>query len=100
MTTSFNKLSPAELERLAILAEEASEVIKVVNKIIRHGWDSTHPDPTRYSGQNNRQRLENEIGDLQCILVRMMDDKDISLGEVFRHRDAKRKSAHLWMHHN
>jgi len=39
----FNNLNPAELERLAILAEEAAEVVQIANKIIRHGYASYHP---------------------------------------------------------
>ena len=40
----FNKLTPAEAERLAMLAEECGEVVQIVGKILRHGYDSQHPD--------------------------------------------------------
>lgn len=42
--THFNGLSPAEAERLAILAEECSEVVQKVCKTLRNGYESTHPD--------------------------------------------------------
>lgn len=35
---AFNGLSPAEVERLALLAEECGEVIQTVGKILRHGY--------------------------------------------------------------
>ena len=35
---NFNQLTPAETERLAILAEECGEVIQAVGKILRHGY--------------------------------------------------------------
>ena len=39
-TEHFNKLTEAEQERLVILAEECAEVIQVVAKIQRHGFNS------------------------------------------------------------
>lgn len=57
-----NKLTPAELERLAYLAEECGEVIQAVNKIIRHGYDSR--DPTNPSHKGNRFDLTREIVDV------------------------------------
>lgn len=53
-------LTKAEIERLAILAEEAGEVVQAVGKVLRHGWESTHPD----GGPTNREVLERELGDL------------------------------------
>ncbi len=44
MQDHFNRLTPAEAERLAMLAEEAAEVIQIVGKILRHGYASYHPD--------------------------------------------------------
>ena len=40
----FNRLSPAEDERLTVLAEECSEVIQAICKIQRHGYESFNPD--------------------------------------------------------
>ena len=60
MSKFQNDLTPAEVERLALLAEEAAEVIQVVGKIIRHGYESTHPN----GGKNNRELLEHELSDL------------------------------------
>jgi len=39
----FNGLSPAEAERLALLAEECGEVVQAVCKVLRHGYESTNP---------------------------------------------------------
>ena len=38
MIYPFNELSPAEVERLAILAEEMGEAIQVIGKVLRHGY--------------------------------------------------------------
>lgn len=52
----FNQLTPAEAERLALLAEECGEVIQAIGKILRHGYESRHPD----GGPTNREALERE----------------------------------------
>lgn len=68
MTTKhFNDLTPAEAERLAMLAEECGEVIQAVGKILRHGYESTHPD----GGPTNREALRREIVDLRVIAYMM-----------------------------
>ena len=36
---NFNRLSPAEYERLAILAEEMGEAQQALGKIMRHGGE-------------------------------------------------------------
>ena len=38
MSSHFNKLTPAQAERLAILIEECGEVIQAATKILRHGY--------------------------------------------------------------
>lgn len=64
----FNKLTPAEAERLAMLAEECGEVIQIVGKILRHGYDSYHPVNPRLT---NRDLLANELRDVNAILQAM-----------------------------
>lgn len=64
MTTTeepFNELTPAQVERLALLSEECAEVIQIVGKILRHGKNSCHPDDK--DGANpNAVLLAVEIG--------------------------------------
>lgn len=62
-----NKLTAAEIERLAILAEEASEVAQAAMKILRHGYSSCPPAGLR----NNREQLQEELFDLE-IAIRFM----------------------------
>lgn len=71
MDTHFNKLTPAEAERLAMLAEECGEVIQVIGKILRHGYDSYHPaDPQT----TNRQLLGRELTDLYAVASSLSRD--------------------------
>lgn len=79
----FNGLTPAEHERLAMLAEEAAEVVQIIGKILRHGYESKHPD--NMNGPTNRQMLENEIADFYAIAGVMEDLKDVTVeGEAVR----------------
>jgi len=70
----FSKVSPAELERLAMLAEEAGEIVQMVGKTLRHGYESFHPDNP---GITNRGLLENEIADLHAVQLIMEEKGDI-----------------------
>jgi len=86
----FNGLTPAEHERLAMLAEEAAEVVQIVGKILRHGYESKHPD--NMNGPTNRHMLENEIADFYAIAGVMEDLKDVTVeGEAVRQAIKKKR---------
>lgn len=75
MTEHFNRLTPAEAERLAMLAEEAGEIVQMVGKILRHGYSSYHPkDPNQ---KPNRELLRREIIDLLAVVRLMGENGDI-----------------------
>jgi NTP pyrophosphatase (non-canonical NTP hydrolase) len=78
----FNGLTPAELEGLAILAEECGEVVQRVGKILRHG-------KRKWDGTSNVERLESEVGDIQAIVEVLVDLGVVSAGELRQHRDEK-----------
>lgn len=73
---SFNRLTSAEAERLAILAEECGEVVQAIGKILRHGYASCHPDQNN-SDRDNRADLEKECGDVRCAISALCDAGDI-----------------------
>lgn len=93
--TAFNKLRPAEDERLTILSEECAEIIQAVAKIQRHGYDSFHPsDPEK---TDNRELLAREIGDFKCILARMLTNGEVnleSITEAWARKDGKNQYFH------
>lgn len=70
-TGHFNQLTPAEAERLAMLAVECGEIIQIVGKTLRHGYGSYHPDRPEIT---NRTLLERELTDLRAVLSLMADD--------------------------
>jgi hypothetical protein len=97
MTEHFNQLSEAEVERLAILVEECSEVQKVACKILRHGYDSHNPD--KPEAEPNRAALAREIGDLMHAVNRMLDARDVDGIAVAQHSRRKAEQIATWLHH-
>lgn len=92
---SFNKLKPSEAERLALLAEEMGEAIQVIGKILRHGFDSVHPN----GGPNNRTLLEKELGDVRHAMIRMCEAGDLDKDSIHAAAEAKRESVEQYLHH-
>lgn len=97
MTEHFNALTPAEAERLAMLAEELGESVKAIGKILRHGYDMTNPDSDRKI--SNRGRLEEELGDVQCIIGLMCAAGDLVDYDISILANNKRAKLKQWSHH-
>lgn len=95
--THFNQLSPAELERLALLAEECGEVVQAVGKILRHGYASTNPFYPDL--QTNRQNLVKEIGDMMVAVDFMLKSGDISEADVNDRMRVKHHKVWDYLHH-
>ena len=71
-------LSNAERERLALLLEECGEVQQIIGKILRHGYESTHPN----GGPTNRRLLESELGDFKAALLLASHNGDVGPNEI------------------
>lgn len=96
MIEHFNKLSPAEAERLACLVEEAGEVLHAIGKIQRHGWESHNPHSPILS---NRQALMHEIADFVEIVDRMCVGGELSDAELDNLVDRRHKVTTRYFHH-
>jgi NTP pyrophosphatase (non-canonical NTP hydrolase) len=88
-------LSPAELERLALLMEEMGEAHQAIGKILRHGYESRHPD----GGPTNREMLEKELGHVSTSLSLMISAQDVDVLAIARHNDEKHKNVKKYLHH-
>lgn len=97
MNSNFNELTNAETERLAILAEECSEVIQIIGKILRHGYYSTHPDDEE--GPDNLEMLEKELGHVMAI-QKLMTIEELNIASIRSHCRRKIKSVQKYLHHN
>lgn len=98
MNAPFNKLTPAEAERLALVAEECAEIIQIVGKILRHGYESSNPDAPDKG--NNREMLAREIGDLDAVVDLMIVTDDLSQGELIDAKAEKSARMRRYLHHN
>jgi hypothetical protein len=78
------ELTNAEIERLSLLAEEASEVVKACMKILRHGYENSYDN-----GQTNRAALEEELGHEYYARILMLEAGDIDIDKIIQSRRAK-----------
>jgi NTP pyrophosphatase (non-canonical NTP hydrolase) len=93
----FNGLTPAEHERLAILAEELGEAAQAIGKILRHGYESYHPShPERGS---NRHQLELELGDVSFAISLLTRTGDVSFERINERAFEKAESIKSYLHH-
>ena len=83
-------LTPAQLERYAILAEELGEVQQRVGKILRHG--------TVTELHNNRVGLEHELGDLQWAIGLLVRYDDVWQSSIDRFAQEKPAKAQPHLH--
>lgn len=91
-------MTVAELERLAILVEEAAEVQQIAMKIIRHGYSSFNPfDDTK---TQNRELLEKELGDLVFALGLLMASGDVSEEKIQEFKWKKKETIGKYLHYN
>ena len=89
-------MTEAERERLAMLAEECAEVIQMVGKILRHGYDSYHPNDPH---ETNRFRLQEELLDISAVLGKMNDRGDITFQATEKEVNERWKRKLRWTHH-
>lgn len=94
MDSHFNNLTPAEAERVAMLLEEAGEIVQACGKILRHGFESYHPDDPRTT---NRMLLSREIGDILAVIDLMDGDLDATVCDFDAAIDRKLRYTHHQM---
>lgn len=95
MDAHFNQLTPAEAERLALLLEELGEAQQAIGKILRHGYESTHPS----GGVENRTSLTKELADVFVATRLMFDAGDLSRSRVAAYEEMKTESVQKYLHH-
>lgn len=91
-------LSDAERERLAVLMEECAEVQQIIGKILRHGYDSKHPNRMRPQDPDNREMLAEEIGHVDAAIKLMVSNRDVSLDGIKTYRRQKEARIGRYLH--
>ena len=79
-------------EVMAILQEEAAEVIQAVSKCYRFGLDHYKPGKPK----TNRQHLEEEIGDLLAMIDILQKMDEVSFNNIEAARLAKIDKLKQW----
>lgn len=93
-------LTPAQVERLGLLAEEAAEVIHVIGKILRHGfeaYDPTHPDIE--NAPTNQVLLGYELGDMEYAIQLLTQARELSLLDIEEGRLRATRKKPQYLHH-
>jgi NTP pyrophosphatase (non-canonical NTP hydrolase) len=93
--SAFNELTPAEAERLALLLEELGEAQQAIGKVLRHGYESTHPD----GGPTNREMLEDELGHVYFAAALLCESGDLEATGIFRSQSVKEEDVKQYLHH-
>ena len=77
-------------EIFCIAQEECAEVTQAISKIFRFGFEGS------YNGHTNKERLEEETGDLLAMLDIMIEKGIISDSKVNEARKAKKEKLKIW----
>jgi hypothetical protein len=93
---NFNKLTPAQTERLALLMEEMGEAQQAIGKILRFGYDACHPD----TGIDNQEVLHEEVGHVLAAIDLMVQARDLSRYALTREAIVKFDTIKQYLHHN
>lgn len=83
-------LDEKQKEIMSIAQEECAEVVQAISKIFRFGLDET------YEGRTNRERLEMELGDLQCMITLLKQYDIVNEAAVYKAEVAKRSRLGKW----
>ena len=81
-----------EEEILCILQEECAEVSQVVCKIRRFGIDEIN----YHSNKSQQETLEDEIGDLLCLIDIAIERKMLNLDRLHQAKANKREKLKTW----
>ena len=87
-----DKMDEQTYEVMAILQEEAAEVIQAVSKCYRFGLDNYKPGKPK----TNRQHLEEEIGDLMAMIDILQKMDEVSFNNIEAARAAKIDKLKQW----
>ena len=79
-------------EILCILQEECAEVSQVVCKIRRFGIDEIN----YHSNKSQQETLEDEIGDLLCLIDIAIERKMLNLDRLYQAKQNKREKLKKW----
>lgn len=87
---AMKQLNEENREIMLIAQEECAEVTQAISKVFRFGIDGEHNERT------NRERLEEEVGDLLCMIEMMIERDIIGAEAVAKAGVAKKQKLAKW----
>jgi NTP pyrophosphatase (non-canonical NTP hydrolase) len=85
-------MSDKQKEVMLIAQEECAEVIQAISKVFRFGMDDVHPTTMK----SNKDSLEEEVGDLLCMIELMQEYGIINATNVLNANVSKRNKLKKW----
>ena len=86
----MKQLNEANQEILLITQEECAEVTQAISKVFRFGMEDQH------NGVSNREHLEEELGDLMCMIDLIIDSGMVSESAVMTAKNEKMLKLVTW----
>lgn len=87
-------MNKVDKEILSIAQEECAEVIQAISKVFRFGLNES------FEGKTNKTHLENELGDLLCmielILEKKLADPDNVTNFLLNKKDRLKKWSNIY----
>jgi NTP pyrophosphatase (non-canonical NTP hydrolase) len=86
----MKEINESNREILLITQEECAEVTQAISKVFRFGMEDQH------NGISNREHLEEEIGDLMCMIDLLIDSGMVSEATVMSAKSKKLAKLTKW----
>jgi NTP pyrophosphatase (non-canonical NTP hydrolase) len=85
-------MNDKQKEVMLIAQEECAEVIQAISKVFRFGMDDIHPT----TNKSNRDSLEEEVGDLLCMIELLQEHGIVNSTSVLNANVRKRNKLKKW----
>ena len=85
-------MNDKQKEVMLIAQEECAEVIQAISKVFRFGMDDVHPT----TNKSNRDSLEEEVGDLLCMIELLQQYGIVNAKNVLNANVSKRNKLKKW----
>jgi NTP pyrophosphatase (non-canonical NTP hydrolase) len=83
-------MEPKSQEILHITQEECAEVTQAISKVFRFGFTGVH------EGKTNKQHLEEELGDLLCMIQLLTEENIVDGVALTRAAYKKKEKLNKW----
>lgn len=90
----MSDVGAVDREIMLIAQEECAEVTQAISKVFRFGFDS------EYNGVTNYTRLNEEVGDLMCMIDLMIDAGIVNEAAVMTAKAEKLAKLSVWSNIN